>query len=85
MIFLDFSQPPFNLPPPIEAFVEQHPEAAGGRALDSFDIERQVAGPGGSVVASVAASAGTQYFDYVAHMRRSDAGAWSVQKLEASS
>ena len=69
----------------IEDFVEQHPEAVGGRALDSFDIERQVAGPGGSVVASVAASAGTQYFDYVAHMRRSDSGAWSVQKLEASS
>jgi len=66
----------------IENFVAAHPEVAQGRALDSYDIERQVPGPGGSVVASVAASAGTKYFDYLAYMKRSEAGAWSVQKME---
>mmetsp|Transcript_14181 Transcript_14181/g.28542 ORF Transcript_14181/g.28542 Transcript_14181/m.28542 type:complete len:276 (-) Transcript_14181:58-885(-) len=67
----------------IETFVETHPEVAPpDSVLDAFEIERQVVGPGGTVIASVAASAGTRYFDYAAHMTRSAAGAWSVQKME---
>ena len=66
----------------IEAFMDGQPQLKAGRAIDSYAIERQVAGPGGSVVATVAASAGTNYFDYVAYMKRSDGGAWSVHKVE---
>ena len=65
----------------IEAFMEAQSHLKAGRALDSYEIERQVAGPGGSVVASVVASAGTSYYDYVATMKRSADGAWSVQKI----
>ena len=66
----------------VEAYMEAQPALKAGRALDSYAIERQVAGPGGAVVASVAASAGTSYYDYVAYMKRSVDGAWSVQKIE---
>lgn len=66
----------------IEAWMDEHPELKSGRALDAYAIERQVAGPGGTVTASVAASAGTVYFDYVAHMQRGASGAWKVLKVE---
>ena len=36
------------------------------------------------VVASIVGSSGIQYFDYVAHMKRGDSGAWSVSKVEAT-
>lgn len=65
----------------IEEWMDSHPEAKAGRPLDAYSIERQVAGPGSSVVVSVAASAGTQYYDYLAYMKRSEAGAWSVSKV----
>ena len=65
----------------IEAFMDDHPELKAGREFDSYDIERQVAGPGGTVAASVVASVGTSYFDLLATMRRSDAGVWSVSKI----
>lgn len=68
----------------VEEHFERHPEVRLGRDLDNFEIERQVPGPKGSVVASVVASAGTKYFDYVAYMTRSQAGEWSVQKVEGS-
>jgi len=68
----------------IEGFMDAHPELQAGRALDSYAIERQVAGPSGTVIASVAASAGTAYYDYVAHMKRSADGVWSVQKIDAA-
>ena len=64
----------------IEAFMEANPELQAGRALDSYEIERQVAGPNGTVVASVVASAGVAYYDYLVTMRRSESGAWSVAK-----
>ena len=66
----------------IEAWMDAHPELKAGRALDAYNIERQVGGPGGSVTASVAASAGSEYFDYVAHMQRGAGGAWKVLKVE---
>lgn len=66
----------------ITEWMEAHPDVEAGRGLDAFDIERQVPGPGGSVVASVVASAGTKYYDFVAYMKRSEAGAWSVQKMQ---
>lgn len=68
----------------VSAHFEAHPQlatAAGAAAFDAFEIERQVAGPGGSVVASVVASAGTKYVDFLATMRRSEDGAWSVSKV----
>lgn len=71
----------------IEAYVAAHPEAgrdAAGLAFDAYDIERQVAGPGGLVVATVAASAGTDYTDLAVTMKRSDGGAWSVSKVVAA-
>jgi len=68
----------------VEEWVGAHPEVISGRHIDTFEIERQVVGPGGTVIASVVASQGTTYFDYVAHMKRSDAGVWSVQKVEAA-
>ena len=70
-----------------EAYVAAHPEAgrdAAGRAFDAYDIERQVAGPGGLVMATVAASAGTDYTDLAVTMKRSDGGAWSVSKVVAA-
>lgn len=67
----------------IQEYMDNHPELKQGRPLDSYAVERQVAGPGGSVVASVAASAGTSYYDYVCHMRRSG-GKWAVDKVEAA-
>lgn len=66
----------------IESYFEEHPERRCGRALDSYSIERQVPGPGHSVVASVCASAGTSYFDYRATMTRGAGGAWAVLKVE---
>ena len=69
----------------IEAYVAAHPDTgkdAAGQSYDAYDIERQVAGPGGMVIATVAASAGTQYTDLAVTMRRSDAGEWSVSKIE---
>ena len=66
----------------IESYFEEHPERRCGRALDSYSIERQVPGPGHSVVASVCASAGTAYFDYRATMTRGTGGAWAVLKVE---
>jgi len=65
----------------IEAYFDEHEELKGGAALDSYAIERQVPGPGSSVVASVCASAGTKYFDYTCHMKRS-AGEWTVTKVD---
>ena len=65
----------------IEAHFDAHPELKQGRALDAYDIERQVAGPGSTVVASVAASAGTAYYDYLATMKRGEDGAWAVSKI----
>ena len=67
----------------IEEYMDANPDLKQGRPLDSYAVERQVAGPGGMVVASVAASVGTDYFDYVCHMRRSD-GRWVVSKVEAA-
>ena len=70
----------------IEAYFDAHPEAnTTGTPFDNFDVERQVAGPGGAVIASVAASAGIAYHDLVCHMRRSEGGEWSVSKVEISS
>lgn len=66
----------------IEDFMDANPELKAGRAIDSYAIERQTLGAGGGVVVSVAASAGTSYFDYRAYMKRSGAGEWSVQKIE---
>lgn len=66
----------------IEAWMEAHPELKDGRALDAYAIERQVPSAGGTVTASVAASAGASYFDYVAHMKRGGGGAWSVLNIE---
>mmetsp|Transcript_15186 Transcript_15186/g.39242 ORF Transcript_15186/g.39242 Transcript_15186/m.39242 type:complete len:276 (-) Transcript_15186:250-1077(-) len=68
----------------IEAFMEMHSDLKAGRSLDSYAIERQVAGPGGTVVVSVAASAGTEYFDYTAIMKRGEGGQWAVVKIEAT-
>jgi len=68
----------------IEEHMDSHPELKAGRPLDSYAIERQVAGPGGSVVASIAASAGMDYYDYVVHMKRSGGGEWSVTKVESA-
>jgi len=66
----------------LESYFSEQPElATGPRPFDAFDIERQVAGPGGSVVASVIASVGTTYVDFLATMKRSEAGAWSVSKV----
>lgn len=67
----------------IEEYMDGHPDLKQGRPLDSYAVERQVPGPGGTVVASVAASAGTAYFDYVAFMTRGSGGKWTVQKVEA--
>ena len=67
----------------IEEYMDGHPDLKRGRPLDSYAVERQVPGPGGTVVASVAASAGTAYFDYVAFMTRGSGGKWTVQKVEA--
>ena len=64
----------------ISAYLDAHPEAKAAN-FDCYDIERQVAGPGGSIIASVAASVGTQYFDLLAHMKRGEDGSWSVQKV----
>lgn len=66
----------------VAEFFDAHPALKAGRALDSYEIERQVAGPGGTVVASVVGSAGTQYYEYAAHMKRGADGAWSVLKVE---
>mmetsp|Transcript_527 Transcript_527/g.1170 ORF Transcript_527/g.1170 Transcript_527/m.1170 type:complete len:275 (-) Transcript_527:95-919(-) len=66
----------------IEVWMDGHPALKAGRALDAYAIERQVPSPGGTVTASVAASAGASYFDYVAHMKRSGGGVWSVLKIE---
>ena len=60
------------------AALEEHFAQAPALAplgYDAFDIERQVAGPGGTVVATVAASKGTRYVDYLATMRRGAGGA----------
>ena len=65
----------------ISEWMANHPEIEAGRAFDAYDIERQVPGPGGVVVASVVASAGVKYFDLVAHMKRSGSGTWSVSKV----
>lgn len=65
----------------IGSWFEANPAAANGHDFDDYAIERQVAGPGGSVVASVAASEGVKYFDYLATMKRSDGGAWTVSKI----
>ena len=69
----------------IEAYMAAHPESGkdpqSGRPFDAYDIERQVAGPGGLVVATVAASAGTSYTDLAVTMKRGDNGAWSVSKV----
>ena len=68
----------------IEEFMSEHPELKGGRAYDAYSIDRQCAGPGASVVASVSASAGLAYFDYTAHMKRTPGGDWTVTKMEAA-
>ena len=41
----------------IETYMDAHAELKAGHDFDSYAIERQVAGPGGTVVATVAASA----------------------------
>jgi len=66
----------------IEEWMDAHPEAKAGRTLDAYEVERQVAGPGGAVVASIVGSSGTQYFDYLAHMKRQADGTWVVSKVE---
>ena len=68
----------------IEEYFDAHEALKAGRALDSYAIERQVPGAGGVVVATVAASAGTQYYDYLATMKRGAAGSWTVLKIEAA-
>ena len=68
----------------IEEHFDAHEALKAGRALDSYAIERQVPGAGGVVVATVAASAGTQYYDYLATMKRGAAGSWTVLKIEAA-
>ncbi|KAJ1625313.1 hypothetical protein T492DRAFT_1040867 [Pavlovales sp. CCMP2436] len=66
----------------ISAWMDAHPDVMAGRDFDSFEIERQVPGPGGVVVATVIASTGTQYFDCVAFMQRGAGGRWTVTKVE---
>mmetsp|Transcript_18203 Transcript_18203/g.52713 ORF Transcript_18203/g.52713 Transcript_18203/m.52713 type:complete len:273 (+) Transcript_18203:36-854(+) len=66
----------------IEAYVGRNPVAVAGRELDAFEVERQVAGPGGSVVLYVVGSAGTQYFEYTVLMVKGDGG-WTVKSMEA--
>ena len=70
----------------IEEYVRGNPELCsivpGG--FDHFEIEGQTTGPGGVVIASVAASSGTKYYDLVAHMKRSEGGQWSVSKASLS-
>ena len=66
----------------VQEFMEAHPEIGPPGGVDDYAIERQVAGPGGTVVATVAASKGIQYYDLVAHMKRSEAGEWTVSKVE---
>ena len=39
--------------------------------------------PGGTVTASVAASAGASYYDYVAHMKRGEGGACGARAARA--
>ena len=71
----------------IHDYVQGHQEVCtdvpGG--FDHFEIESQVTGPGGTVIASVAASSGTKYYDLVAHMKRSEGGQWSVSKVKVGS
>ena len=64
--------------------VRIHPLRRPCPPLSRYAIERQVPAPGGTVTASVAASAGASYYDYVAHMKRSEGGAWSVLKMETA-
>jgi hypothetical protein len=64
----------------ISAYLDAHPDSKSAD-FDCYDVERQVGGPGGTVIASVTASVGTQYFDLVAHMKREDGGAWRVLKV----
>lgn len=68
----------------IEEYVRGHPELCsdvpGG--FDHFEIEGQVAGLGGTIIASVAASKGTKYYDLEAHMKRSEGGQWTVSKVK---
>ena len=68
----------------IEDYVQGHPELCSNvpGGFDHFEIESQVAGPGGAIIASVAASSGTKYYDLEAHMKRSEGGQWSVSKVK---
>lgn len=68
----------------IEEYVQGHPELCSNvpGGFDHFEIESQVGGPGGTVIATVAASNGTKYYDLVAHMKRSEGGQWSVSKVK---
>jgi hypothetical protein len=66
----------------IAAWLAAHPEQAAGRSYDHIEIEARVPGPGGSLVASIVASAGTQYYDGAAYLKREADGAWTVSKVE---
>ncbi|CAE8732741.1 unnamed protein product [Polarella glacialis] len=68
----------------IEEFMDANPELKAGHDFDSYEIERQMAGANGTVVVQLVASVGTTYHEYAAYMRRSEAGDWSVTKLEKS-
>merc|ERR1711920_1184121 len=58
----------------IEEFMDANPGLKDGRNFDAYEIERQVAGAHGTVVAQVVASVGTSYHEYAAYMKRSEAG-----------
>eukprot|EP00404_Azadinium_spinosum_P004554 CAMPEP_0180478568 /NCGR_PEP_ID=MMETSP1036_2-20121128/32848_1 /TAXON_ID=632150 /ORGANISM="Azadinium spinosum, Strain 3D9" /LENGTH=241 /DNA_ID=CAMNT_0022486097 /DNA_START=44 /DNA_END=766 /DNA_ORIENTATION=+ len=66
----------------IEEFMDANPDLKAGHNFDAYEIERQIAGANGTVVVQLVASAGTSYHEYAAYMKRSDAGEWSVTKIE---
>merc|ERR1712194_279248 len=68
----------------IEAFMDANPDLKAGQVFDSYEIERQVAAAAGNVMVQFVASAGTSYHEYNAFMKRSDAGEWSVSKVDKS-
>ena len=67
----------------IEAYFAAHPECAGGRTYDAFEIERQQEIGKGGILVQLAASQGTKYHDHCATVVKSDeGGAWKVKKVE---
>jgi hypothetical protein len=71
----------------IHDYMQGHKEVCADvpGCFDHFEIESQVTGPGATVIASVAASSGTKYYDLVAHMKRSEGGRWIVSKVKVGS